>query len=237
MEEACFYVYAYCNVTKPLLQDQLRFEPFYVGKGCNNRINDHLRDAIAGKRGKKLSHIRNLIHMNAHPEIVMLSSGLTESEAFALEISLITKYGRLDLGTGCLFNNTPGGDGAKHTVETNKRIAEKLTGRKLPLEVCSRISKALTGKTRDDATKEKISNTLSGVKHSDQRCQNISKGTKNAAMKWQKKWLITTPETSFCILSLDYLNEIGIESLYGSFRSGKPISRGRLKGWSLTEIK
>lgn len=66
------------------------------------------------------------------------------------------------------------------------------------------------------------------------RKKNISKAVRG---KNQKQWLIKTPETEFCIQSLDYLSEQKIKSLYCSFRNKQPITRGRLKGWSLTQIQ
>jgi hypothetical protein len=231
-----FYVYAYCNVTKPIIHSELGFLPFYIGKGCNSRAGHHLRSALRGKAGKKLSHIRNLITANTPPLIVKIASFESETEAFEKEIQLIKEFGRLDLRTGCLFNNTPGGDGAKLSKELYAAIGNKLRGRKASAETCERISVSLTGRTRTDNERKAISSGLIGVKHSNSRKNNISAGMHNAKHKWQKKWLITTPDTSFCIISLDYLDEAKITSLYGSYRSGVPMTRGPLKGWQLSQI-
>lgn len=231
-----FYVYAYCNTKKPISDSDLRFEPFYIGKGCGRRINDHLRDAKSGKTGRRLTYIRKMLQADSLL-IVKIQENLEERDAHTLEIELISKFGRKDLKTGCLFNATPGGDGPRHTPETYKAIGDKLRGRTKPLSECAKISASLMGRKRDPADGVKISNTLLGVKHTTKRKQNIVVGMQESIQKQRKKWMIVTPETSYCIVSLDYLKETGIGNLYRSFVSGKPLSKGPLKGWQLFQIK
>ena len=230
-----FYVYAYCNKKKLFNDPFLRSQPFYIGKGSGRRINDHKRDALNDKCGPKLSHIRTLIKDDAL-EIVKLKDSLTQQEAFDFETELILHYGRKDLKTGCLLNNTPGGDGPRHPPETYKRIGDKLRGRQLRPETIKKISDSLKGKSRPENIRSKISNTLTGVKHDKIRRENIVQGMQESILKQRKKWLITSPETSYCIVSLDYLHEAGIGSLYRTVQTRKPITRGKLKGWQLHQI-
>lgn len=232
-----FYTYAYCNELKPINDVDLGFSPFYIGKGSGRRILDHLRDAEKGKKGKKLSHIRRLIKEGNPPIIVKLKSFGDEKSAFDHETSLIAKFGRLDLGTGPLFNNTPGGDGPRHTLEVYAKIAKKLRGRKASVEHRENIANSLTGRTRTNQERDAISAGLVGKTHGNTRKENISLGTKKAAGKWTKRWLVTSPETAFCILSLESLREMKLQNLYSSYRRGAPISRGKFRGWQLQEIK
>ena len=51
----------------------------------------------------------------------MIAENLSEQAAFDLEIELIAKYGRKDLGTGILRNLTDGGDGASGYRYTEER--------------------------------------------------------------------------------------------------------------------
>jgi hypothetical protein len=82
--------------------------PFYVGKGKGKRY------ISSGHRFKAhKTHLKNLLSlgysMNTISEIH--KNGLTEQDAFNLEIELIAKYGRKCDGTGTLLNMTKGGPG------------------------------------------------------------------------------------------------------------------------------
>tara|TARA_B110000285_G_scaffold207034_1_gene246072 strand:+ start:123 stop:737 length:615 start_codon:yes stop_codon:yes gene_type:complete len=90
-----YYVYQY------LREDQT---PYYIGKGSTNRINEGHALPIPIKERR-----------------VMIAENLSEQAAFDLEIELIAKYGRKDLGTGILRNLTDGGDGASGYRYTEER--------------------------------------------------------------------------------------------------------------------
>ena len=105
-----FYTYAY------LREDRT---PYYIGKGCKNRINDD-----RGKPSKKPKD---------KSRIIFLKQNLTEDEAFKHEIYMIAVFGRKDLGTGILRNKSHGGDGASGAIrsdETRKKMSEAKTGKK-----------------------------------------------------------------------------------------------------------
>lgn len=114
-----FYTYAY------LREDGT---PYYIGKG-------------SGKRAWSKRHRVNLPPLN---RILIIKDKLTNDEAKELEKHLILKYGRIDLGTGILHNQTDGGDGAiligknngmygkKHTEESKRKIKESRAKQVLP---------------------------------------------------------------------------------------------------------
>ena len=85
-----YYVYSY-------LREDLT--PYYIGKGSSSRAWKKTR----GEIGKP----------NDISRIVVIEYNLSEEESLELEMNLIKKYGRIDLGTGILRNKTDGGEGRK----------------------------------------------------------------------------------------------------------------------------
>ena len=139
-----YYVYAYLN--------QKTGVPYYIGKGQEDRINaPHL-------------------NLNIPPDPknrVKLRDNLTEQEAWDLEVELIEKYGRKDIGTGILLNKTAGGiggDTSMHRVykpmseETKIKLSETKKG-KVPWNKGKKgIAHLSPGnrKPRSEETKRKI---------------------------------------------------------------------------------
>jgi hypothetical protein len=95
MPENKFYVYQ--HIRSKDSQTAQTGTPYYIGKGCANRAWD--------KRRKFAPRDQSYIQI--------IQEGMTEEEAFALEIELIAKYGRVDQSTGILRNRTAGGEGCK----------------------------------------------------------------------------------------------------------------------------
>jgi hypothetical protein len=105
-----FYTYAY------LREDRT---PYYIGKGCKNRIDDD--------RGKPCKKPKD------KSRIIFLKQNLTEEGAFKHEKYMIGVFGRKDLGTGILRNKSDGGDGASGAVrseEYKRKMSEAKLGKK-----------------------------------------------------------------------------------------------------------
>jgi hypothetical protein len=109
-----FYVYAYIRSRNS--KNGKAGEPYYIGKGKDNRAYvKHGKIPVPKNKSK----------------IVFLERNLTELGAFALERRYIRWYGRIDIGTGVLHNRTNGGDGwsgAKHSYESRKKISDAKKG-------------------------------------------------------------------------------------------------------------
>jgi len=95
-----FYVY--------FLIDPSTNEPFYVGKGCNNRDKQHLKEAKKPQKqwsnSLKCRRI-NTIHALGHSVIITrLVQNLNEEEAYKIESQYIAEYGRIINNSGILTN-------------------------------------------------------------------------------------------------------------------------------------
>ena len=104
-----YYTYAY------LREDRT---PYYIGKGKGNRAY------IRRQRRVSPPIDRN--------RIILLKQNLTEAEAFRHEIYMIAVYGRKDLGTGILWNNTNGGEGCSGSIyseDARKKISDAAKNR------------------------------------------------------------------------------------------------------------
>jgi len=148
-----YYVYSY------LRKDGT---PYYIGKGTGSRAWTKGR----GEVGKPTDPKR----------IIIVEENLTLTGSLAIERRLIRWYGRIDLGTGILRNQTDGGDGGKGaragnilSEETRKKISLAHLGKKrkpMREESKKKLSESLKGKNvgkiRSEETKQKLSNALRG---------------------------------------------------------------------------
>jgi hypothetical protein len=162
-------------------------EIFYVGKGKENRLNESLSRTpfwqnVAAKHGWYSK---------------VLEECSSEEEAFALEIDLIKKYGRRDLGTGPLVNMTDGGEGLSGPCppERRKKISDARKGKgglkgdanvsRRP-EVARKISAAKKGVPKSEEHKEKLAAALRGRKReafTEEHKQHLSE----ARREWWRK--------------------------------------------------
>lgn len=104
------------------------YEPFYIGKGSNGRINDHINLALNTKENKHFYNvIRKIYEASLEPIRFKILQKVTGEIAFIEEINLISIIGRKDKGHGPLTNKTDGGDGNLNiSDETKIKISETL---------------------------------------------------------------------------------------------------------------
>lgn len=127
--------------------------PFYIGKGTALR-------AMSLFRRNKFHQMRvELIRSQGlEPVVEILFGELSEEEALQIEEREIMRFGREDLGTGCLVNLTNGGEwgspmkGRTHSAVTKEKMSAALLGNQRAL-----------GKKHSEETKEKIRRSM--LKH------------------------------------------------------------------------
>ena len=150
--------------------------------------------------------------------IRLMRSGLTREEACDWEMFYIEHYGRKDIGTGILRNQTDGGDngglGYRHSEEHKAHMSIVHTGRKAGPETRKKlranaarpehIARMLKQCFTPEAT-EKRAAQLRGRTRSADECQNISAG-KVEGSGYAEECGFTTEEW----LQLDYNQRLSI---------------------------
>jgi hypothetical protein len=149
-----YYVYAYLR-SKDSLTGSIG-TPYYIGRGVANRAWDTHR-----RNGKG-------VYVPTDKKcIIILKDNLTEYESKTLEIELISKYGRKDLGTGILENRTNGGEGTTGklvSADTRNKQSSSMMGKNV-------------GKIRSAETRQRISESMRGIPkstRSEEHCKNMS---------------------------------------------------------------
>jgi hypothetical protein len=149
-----FYVYL-------LLDPRRNYLPFYVGKGKGLRAHQHLKSEAHAKVNKfKMNVIQKIRDTGLEPIISIWADNLSESEAFEIEMTLISRFGRRDIKTGILTNLSQGGEGnhgRKFTEEHQRKISEALKNRKTSDATKKKISERRRGQKASEATKQKLS--------------------------------------------------------------------------------
>ena len=160
-----YYTYAYLREDKT---------PYYIGKGKGNRLYKKGSRAFAPPKDKS--------------RIIYLKQNLTEEEAFKHEIYMIDVFGRIDLGTGILYNRTDGGDGVSGCIpsdETRRKISVATKNKILTEETRRKMSEAK--KNQSEETRRKISEAKKGKTFSEESRRNMSDASKNPSEETRRK--------------------------------------------------
>jgi len=166
------YVYSYEEV------------PFYVGKGSNDRANDHIRFIRNNKNFSNKGFeekLKLIMNEGKLPKIERFYCE-TEEEAYALEEKIITEIGRIDLGTGTLYNLTDGGLGTKRckiSDEHKARIAKSNSERQISEKVLKNFAGWNKGIPHSEENKAKISASGKGKKRTPEQKENYKRAAQN----------------------------------------------------------
>jgi len=127
---------------------------FYVGMGNLKRAYSKQRSKWWNRVVDKYGYV-----------IEIYKNGLTQEEAFELEIELINKYGRIDLGNGQLINQTKGGITVESLSEKNlKKRSESLKSVIRTDDWKNKISLAHKGKIKSKEHRDNIAKSRIGSK-------------------------------------------------------------------------
>lgn len=144
-DNGLFYVYVWRDAAG---------QPFYVGKGKGRRAWD------VNVRSREFK----AVHASGGCSVDIVDWFIHESQAHALEVDLIARYGRGDMG-GLLVNKTDGGEGtsgAKLSAETRAKIAKsaigntRCVGRTLSADHRLKIGEANRKRGQSAESREKI---------------------------------------------------------------------------------
>jgi len=135
-QENIFYVYIYLDPRKPGKYEYgdycFLYEPFYVGKGKENRYLAHInqKETIKKSNLHKYNKIQNILEQWYELEdyIIKIKEYMSEDDSFELEKTMIDNIGRYDLNKGPLTNLTNGGranNGHIYTEEQNKANSKR----------------------------------------------------------------------------------------------------------------
>lgn len=209
MKNNIFYVYVYLDPRKSgdynYGEYHFDYEPFYVGKGKNNRAYYHLYNSINHHNKKfknKINKIQN--ELNQKPIIQIYQNMLLEQNAYNLETEMEKIIGRSDLGLGPLCNLQDAGKrnsgrnitnefrqkmrnanlGRKQSQETIFKRIEKLKNIPRKKEIKNKISNTLKNHFVSNETKNKISKAHLGKIYSNERKKHMSESQKK---RWAKR--------------------------------------------------
>jgi len=185
-----YYVYVYLDPRKSGFYNSESFifpnEPFYVGKGKNNRHFDHLKESELNKENGniiKQRKIKKILSLNKTPIIYKIFDNVNENFAYHVENLLILDIGRVNNKTGVLTNLNDGGYGNKNCAITNK-TKEKISKSLKNYHINNPIS---------DETKQKIGDANRGRKYSKEYIKHLKEIRKGTKITHRKKYYLISP--------------------------------------------
>jgi hypothetical protein len=125
-------------------------QPWYVGKGTGNR-------AFQRSKGHWAPKDRSRIFVFPQD---------SEADAFQSEKDLIALFGRKDLGTGCLYNRTEGGEGVSGPyISTPKRVRATIENLKKATDAIRGVPKTIEQRRLNSEAQKRLAHSKEWGQH------------------------------------------------------------------------
>ena len=181
-----YYIYVYLDTRKKGSYSfgdfHFEYEPFYIGKGVNERYLTHLRVANGSRKGNNnliVTKIKSILNDGFEPTIIKIIEGLTKENYDSYEISTIKLIGKSCDGLGPLLNTTDGGDGGITWVgehhNKNKKL-EEIVGEEKAIKLKQNLSEYASkrvGELNTNFGNTGESNPIFGIKRSEETVNKI----------------------------------------------------------------
>ena len=145
-----YYIYVYLDSRKKGSYSfgdfHFEYEPFYIGKGINDRYLTHLRVANGSRKGKNnliVTKIKSILNDGFEPKIIKIIENLTKDNYDTYERSVIKMIGKSCDDLGPLLNIMDGGDGGVTWVGEHHNKGKKLeeiVGEEKSIELKQKLS-------------------------------------------------------------------------------------------------
>jgi hypothetical protein len=185
-----YYIYVYLDTRKKGSYSfgdfHFEYEPFYVGKGVNERYLTHLRLANGSRKGKNnliVSKIKSILNDGFEPKIIKIIEGLVKENYDSYEISTIKLIGKCCDGSGPLLNTTNGGDGGITWIGEHHNKGKKLeeiVGEEKAIELKQNLSEQASkrvGELNSNFGNRGELNPMYGTKRSQETIEKIREKT------------------------------------------------------------
>lgn len=187
-----YYIYVYLDTRKKGSYSfgdfHFEYEPFYIGKGVNERYLTHLRIANGSRKGKNnliVTKIKSILNDGFEPKIIKIIEGLTKENYDSYEISTIKLIGKSCDGLGPLLNTTDGGDGGITWIGEHHNKGKKLeeiVGEEKSFELKQKLSEQASkrvGELNSNFGNKGELNPIFGTKRSKETIEKIRQNTLN----------------------------------------------------------
>lgn len=185
-----YYIYVYLDTRKKGSYSfgdfHFEYEPFYIGKGTNDRCLTHLRVANGSRKGKNnliVTKIKSILNDGFEPKIIKIIEDLTKDNYNSYEISTIKLIGKSCDDLGPLLNIMDGGDGGVTWIGEHHNKGKKLeeiVGDERSIELKQKLSDQASkrvGKLNSNFGNRGELNPMFGIKRSVETIDKIRERT------------------------------------------------------------